>query len=347
MPNLTLYFCQIVDDRWHENRENILNIHKFVDHLVIINGRGTETANGLKKIFGNDLHILKEGQKIPREKRKVYLLDFPWRDDFILSRNQYINIVNKIRESNEDSWFIVSDEDEFFSKRLCKRLRKLCEWADQKKYTLLKVRCRGIELDINNNVVNESIDNYWKDLIFKWKPGLSMSGQKVHHGFSKQYYPREVLNLPDNIKLGRDKEILYEHRKMGKNIIWERSQRNWFIYASNLGETNKLWKPFRELVDKCMEEDGTGKPKTYIDYMNYLKKGNIHQDLKDWMIRYSFEGIKDRDYNKYPKSIAEKYFEENIHPETRTKCGVEYPGSSEIRETFLYYFKTLHTEEKQ
>ena len=86
-------------------------------------------------------------------------------------------------------------------------------------------------------------------------------------------------------------------------------------------------------------------PNTWLDYWEYAKKGNVHQDLKDWYIKYAMEGVKDRDFNKWPKSPTEEYFEHNPHLNGTGHYGLDYPGSSEVREAFKMYFQVLFPEE--
>ena len=88
------------------------------------------------------------------------------------------------------------------------------------------------------------------------------------------------------------------------------------------------------------------KPKLWVDYRDYVKKGNVHQELKDWFIRYALEGIKDRDFTKWPKSPTEIYFETHQHMNGSGNVGMDYPGSSEIREGYKYYFRVLHSKEE-
>ncbi len=350
---LKLYFCQIEWSRWYENEEVIKNIYPYIDFVVVVDGKSNDgTIEGLKKITTKykDNWCIIDGDNLDKvnwedtRKNKMIIVDFPWRDDFIASRQKYIDVVSKLRKQDESSWFILSDTDEYLSVRLRKRLRKLCAWADTKRMKLLKVRCRSVEL-VNGKRIKENMDNYGKELIFKWSPDLAIGGVKVHHGFIPGYLKseKEILELPTFHDDGKDREVLYEHRK-DPFVIWMRSHfRNYFIFGGgpNLGKLQQAWVPLRQILDRVMPKP----PSTWVDYWEYAKKGNVHQDLKDWYIRYAMEGVKDRDFTKWPKSDTEIYFENNPHPEEPNKRGLDYNGSSESREAAKMYFQVLFPEE--
>lgn len=345
-----LYFCMIMWNRWNEAEEVIRNIYPYVSKLVIIDGGSEDgTIEGLCNIHKGDCCTI-TGDNLDYtdwelvRKHKVTLVEYPWKDDFIASRQKYIDVVTKLRKPDESTWFILSDTDEYLSKRLRIRLRKLCAWADDKRLKLLKIRCRSVEM-INGKRNNPHMDNYGKELIFKWSPDLAIGGVKVHHGFQPGYLKSEkdILELPSFHEDGIKKEILYEHRK-DPFVIWQRSHfRNFFIYGGgpNLGKVQQSWKPLRNILDKVMPTP----PKTWVEYWEYAEKGNVHQDLKNWYIKYAMEGVKDRDFTKWPKSDTEIYFENNPHPEEPNKRGLDYNGSSESREAFKMYFQVLFPEE--
>lgn len=343
-----LYFCCIMWNRWPEAEEVIKNIYPYIDRMVVIDGGSVDdTIDGLIEI-SNDDYCFVDGNNLTDMQdidRKMIIVNYSWRDDFIASRQKYIDVVSKLRQQDESSWFILSDTDEYLSKRLRSRLRKLCIWADSKRLKLLKVRCRSVEL-VKGKRIKENMDNYGKELIFKWSPDLAIAGRITHHGFKPGYLKseREILELPSFHEDGIKKEILYEHRK-DPDIIWERAHcRNFFQSGGgdNLLEIQTLWKPFRELLNRIMPE----KSKLWVDYRDYVQKGNVHQDLKDWYIRYALEGVKDRDFTKWPKSDTEIYFETHQHMNGSGNIGMDYPGSSEIREGYKYYYRILHPNEE-
>jgi len=354
-----LYFCMITWNRWNEAEEVIRNIYPYVDYCIIIDGHSTDdTIEGLTKIAEKsndsicyiDWDMVESKGDITSESlnnmraAKMNIVSYKWKDDFIATRQKYIEVVSKLRQQDESSWFILSDTDEYLSLRLRQRLKKLCAWADNKRMKLLKVRCRSVEL-VKGKRIKENMDNYGKELIFKWSPDLAIGGIKVHHGFSPGYLKseKEILELPTLHDDGKDKEILYEHRK-DPFVIWQRSHfRNFFIYGGgdNLGKIQQAWIPLRNILNKIMPKS----PDTWIDYWEYASKGNVHQNLKDWYIKYALEGVKDRDFTIWPKSSTEVYFETHKHMNGSGNVGLDYPGSSEVREAFKMYFQVLFPEE--
>ena len=351
MNKPVLYFCCIMWNRWTEAEKVIRNIYPYVDRIIIIDGGSTDnTIDGLIEISneyegdycfvdGNDMTDTMQDID-----RKMVIVQYPWKDDFIATRQKYIDVVSKLRQPDESSWFILSDTDEYLSERLRKRLRKICTWADDKRLKLIKIRCRSVEM-IKGKRNNPHMDNYGKELIFKWSPKLAIGGIKIHHGYVPGYLTseREIMELPSHHEDGKELEILYEHRK-DPFVIWQRSHfRNFFIYGGgpNLGNLQQSWILLRKILNKVMPQP----PNTWVDYWEYAEKGNVHQELKDWYIKYAMEGIKDRDFNKWPKSDTEIYFENNPHPEEPNKRGLDYNGASEVRESFKMYFQVLHPNE--
>jgi hypothetical protein len=150
----------------------------------------------------------------------------------------------------------------------------------------------------------------------------------------------KVYRVPDKAKDGQ--ELVYYHKKSRKSI-WMRSQRNTWAGGSgdNLGSINKGWVELR----KIMKEIFGRELDTHHEFLAYLEKGNVDKRLKDHMVKYAFEGIKNRDFSKYPKSETEKYFETHEHMNGSGNRGIDWPGSSEMRETAKLYYDILHTEE--
>ena len=75
----------------------------------------------------------------------------------------------------------------------------------------------------------------------------------------------------------------------------------------NAGESQKLWRPFRELVKSITGIDD------WNSFNNYMVEGKIDQRLKDEMVKFRLE--------------------------------TGYDGSSEWREIYKTYFMIYHPEE--
>lgn len=301
--NIKTYFCQMVTNRIDMMKTNLERAFSYFDRFVIVDGGSTDGS----------VEWLKQ-------QPKVELVEFKWCDDFPKSRNQYIKKVGEIRAPDEISICCVADDDEFYSEFTMQHIKDLAAKMLQGNYNQLALRCRSVSFDRDQNRVWESLDNFWKPLIFLWEPGLHYADTHLH----------EVLNSPSGTRQIRagdhadtDKEVLYEHIKQ-ENVIWPRGMRNFYTFGGgpNLGTRQPLWEPFRKLLTAA------GQFENWTAVEGYLKQGNVTQELKDWFIRYRLEGTATSDHG--------------IPHEGRQD---HYDGSSEIRECFLTYFVWYHPEE--
>ena len=195
----------------------------------------------------------------------------------------------------------------------------------QKNINQFAIRCRSVTIDRDMDRVWESLDDFWKPLVFLWEPGIQYADTRLH----------ETLIPPSGVRQVRaqdfadtDHEILYEHIKK-ENVIWPRGMRNFYTFGGgpNLGNRQPLWQPFREILTRAGDfENWTG-----VDA--YLAAGNVTQELKDWLIKYRCEGL---------NSGTD---DEGCGFEHEGRMDDKYDGSSEIRECFLTYFVWYHPEE--
>lgn len=306
--NIKVYFCQMVTNRFEMMRANIERAYPYFDKFVIVDGGSTDGS----------VEWLKEQEKVD-------LVEFKWCDNFPLSRNQYLNRVGELREDGEISLCCVADDDEFYSQFCLEHLRDFALQMLQNNFNQLAIRCRSVSIDREGNRVWESLDDFWKPLIFFWEPGIHYADTRLHETMiqpsgQRQTRAQSFEDTPN--------EILYEHIKQ-ENVIWPRGMRNFYTFGGgpNLGPRQPLWLPFRKLL----EEAGTFENWTEVEA--YLAKGNITQDLKDWLIKYRCEGLHAGEGD------------DGCGFEHEGRMDQKYDGSSEIRECFLTYFVWFHPEE--
>lgn len=321
-----LYFCAITGGRWYDELEiNVRDFYDYVDNLIIVDGNFKEdptTYNELKKIDKDN---------------KVVWVDYPWHNDFPDSRSEYLRNVGRLVTSfdikNMNHWVLRADDDEHYSYDLIKDARRICGIADNMGIDMLAVRVHDREMNKDGSEKSNTTGKYHKGLLYRWNPTLQYIpagwGSPVHETYNHQFRGAELDN-----KSGDNKETkyYYEHIKP-TGEVWRRAHaRNFFIGGGgpNLGQKQPLWIPYVKLVSGIMGKSIND----WKIYDAYLVKGNVDKKLKDWFVQHMLEGVKNRDFKKYPKSKAEK------------ELGLGYDGSSEVREGYKYYFKWLHPEEE-
>jgi len=324
-----IFGCAIIQDRPEQVLPNVKQLLPFVDKMILIDG-------GSKKDMLDELRTLGD---------KVMIVDYKWRDNFPLSRQQYLDTVGKVKKPNKDAWVLRFDSDEFISLSFLQRLDRLIQYAYQENYNGLGIRCRGITVDRNNIETHTNLDDYWKMLCYKWYPDLCYTAGGaglVHEGYNKGY---RIFNVPAKEERGRDEELVYLHVKTQGDTWGRASSRNLVVGGGgpNLGEKQKLWKPLLLLIKKYVENYNT-----YHDYAAYLEKGNIAQELKDFFIKYAFEGEIDKskiwkDYCILNGIVNEGY---DFISDSEKSMGFGYNGASEVKEMYKYYFRWLHQEEE-
>lgn len=320
--------CAIIQGRPEQVLPNLKQTYPYVDYYALIDG-------------GSDQSMLDDIKAIDKD-NKINIIKFPWRDNFPLSRNQYLINAGKLRDPKKELYIMRFDSDEFISVAFLERMKKLILWARQNRYDGLGIRAYDITVDLGGNKVSTSLANWWKMLVYNWKPGLEY--RSANYGRVHEYYnlPLKQFNIPAKEERGIENALLYKHVKT-QGEVWQRAHaRNFYISGGGdqLGELSSPWLEFKALV----AEIGLGF-KTSHDYDAYLQKGNVDERLKKFFIRYMLEGETNRDFSKYPKSDTEKYFETHQHLNGSGKTGIGYPGSSEVREGFKYYFEWLHNDE--
>jgi hypothetical protein len=319
-----LFFVCITGQRWNELKINIEKFYDAVDYLIVIDGNFKEDPTTNEELKKRD------------KDQKIIWVDFPWCDNFPLSRSKYLETVGMIIKSfdikNKSIWVCRADDDEYYSDKLIQNLRRICSTADDRGVEMLGIRVHDISLDKEGNELSNSTGDYHKGLVYKWREGLRYipagNGSPVHETYN---YGFRGIELDNKSGENKDTPYYYEHvKKQGE--VWRRAHaRNFFIGGGgpNLGDKQPLWQPYRKLVFEVLGKEITD----WKEYDDYLVKGDIDRRLKMWFIKHSQEGIEERDLKKYPLSLAEK------------ELGMNYDGASEVREGYKYYFEWLHPKE--
>jgi len=278
-------------------------IHQ-VDAFVYVDGskEGEDgVASWLKETYGDKVHIVHK----------------PWCDDFTGHRTLYLDYVGEhFIGPDIDTWVIVSDTDEKFSDKLALGIRPIIDQARKAGRDMLEVRCRSATVSMENwrEEVWESMDDFHKPLVFRYFEGMCYWAARSEVTGNRNSL-HEALRSNGRfvwtpIKL-QDKGVLYYSHIKRENVIWIRGVRNFVVGGGgpNLNEKQPLWIPFRNIVAEVLGRDDY----TYLDVLDYFKKGNIDKRL--W----------------------------NMILEHRNEDG--YDGASEVRELFYTYFLLYNPDE--
>lgn len=276
--------------------EVIANLEKvlpYVDSATIIDGGSTD-----------DTIIYMRNWSQVEPKLRFYVC--PWQDDFPAQRNNYVKRINEIAKPGD--WVLTCDPDEFFATLALEKLHAAADRAEKDGNNMVGFQSRSVSLKGSTRVY-DNLDEYWKQLFFKWDPAFHYTGFKCHEG--KGGIPHNIMNT----------SLEYEHVKQ-ENVIWVRGCRNSFVAGGgpNLGDHNPIWKKARTLIRKKVGID------SWHEFYKYMVAGNIDAEIKQLMIDHMYEGTP----KAGPNALSNKTWD----------------GSSEWREWYRTYFRVLHPEEE-
>jgi hypothetical protein len=200
-------------------------------------------------------------------------------------------------ENGYEYYILVSDPDELFEKKTFENLLNIATFLEKTGYNAAGFQCRSVSLKGPKRVW-ESLDDYWKHLFYRYEKGLHYVGN-----------PHEGMRMPSGFKM-LNTNFIYEHIKQD-NVIYKRGARNSFVGGGgkNVGSKNLLWVELKGLIKKHY-----GKDLSWHEYEEKMLKGNLPQEIKEWIIK------------------------------ARLDDG--WDGASEMREHYKYYFRILHTSRR-
>ncbi len=230
-----------------------------------------------------------------------------WHDNFVEPRNYYLHLARQL----SCGFVVVSDGDEHFDEHFLKNLRVILSQlntGENQKIGIIRIKPHDSWTDDENgnpvNPPNVSIPkDYWKGLLLRLTPEL----QYIGVGEMKNVHEDIVSSLQQTVL---PDEFFYVHEKSHKYDIFPHAFRNWFIGGGgeNMGVKNPHFVDLKKITDRL-------DIKTWYQLNDYLKKGNIDQEFKEFL-------IKGKD----------------------VQC---HSWDSEYRDSYSYYFKNLHPEELQ
>jgi glycosyltransferase involved in cell wall biosynthesis len=272
---MRITYCMMTYNRLYETMQCIARVKPYVDRVVVVDGGSNDdTIITLRNYDGVELYL------------------HPWEDNFPQQRTNYLTHAGE--DNGGTDWVLVSDPDELFSVDALKNMRKEIESAGP--YNMLAFESNSVSMK-GPKIVHHRQDKYWKALLFKWNKGIHYIGN-----------PHETLVIEKGHRV-KNLPYHYYHIKQD-NVTWHRGARNAWVGGGgpNMGERQKLWKPFKDLV-----KAKTG-IESWVDFDKYMIKGNIDSEIRDQLIEFRKE--------------------------------VGYDGSSEWREFYKTYFRIYHPEEE-
>lgn len=272
---MKIAYCMMTMNRLYDTMKCIERVKPYVDRIVVVDGGSVDdTILTLRNYDGVELYI------------------HPWEDNFSKQRTNYLKHAGD--DNGGTDWVLVSDPDELFSEEALENMRKEIDNAGP--HNMLAFESNSVSM-MGPKVCHHSHDKYWKPLLFKWDQNIHYIGN-----------PHETLIIDKGPRI-KNLQYRYYHIKQ-ENMTWHRGARNAWIGGGgpNLGTKQKLWKPFRILVQSKTDIQ------TWADFDVYMIKGNIDDEIKKCICAFKNE--------------------------------TGYDGASEWREFYKTYFRIYHPEEE-
>jgi hypothetical protein len=273
MNDVKIFYCTICQFP-EEALPNSYRVKPYVDEIVVVHNQSVIAQ--VKSEFddlGATLHYV------------------DWKEDFSYKRNQYIQKTGDIiREKGEscgytknNTWMLVSDIDEFPSLYLLEHLKTLITKAEIQNSTICTINAhdifikgegtpspftfipRSLEEISKDEIISQSIGNYYKELLVKYQTKLEYQG-KVHHTLHGSSL--KIMQAP--------KDYYYDHIKTNADLH-SHGCRNWFIGGGGVQEFSQKWKDMRSITDKYGFD-------TWEKMEKAMKIGNIHFDILQFFV---------------------------------------------------------------
>ena len=289
---MKIHACLMTQNEQKDLVENVTLLLRYVDSVTIVDG-------------GSNDQTIPYMRNWSQKNSKIRFFIHPWQDNFPAQRNNYLARVSEV--ATDGDWLLCLDPDEFVHEDSLKVLRTCISEAETKGCNMVGFQCFSQSYK-GEVCVWENKDQYWKRFLIKWSPSLKYGavGGQVHEFLGG--LDQRIWDPSNNINSLTP--LFYDHRKQ-ENIIWQRGLRNmWIGGGGPNGQHDHIndWKKLRDISSRLGHND-------WHSFYKYLLKGNIDQELKDWMVEHMNDSWGD--------------------------------GSSEFREAYKTYFRLLHPEEEK
>lgn len=273
-----IIFCQMTQNRLDETRACVERVLPYVDKVVILDGGSIDDT-----IF--------YFRNWAMEEPKLEFSVIPWNDKFYEQRTNYLRIADGIAEPGD--YILVSDPDEMFDIELLEKLPKIANAMEKHGANVGCFQSRSVTMR-GNKRVHENLDDYWKHLFYRWEPGMYYIGN-----------PHETLVIPSKFKVVNF-GLVYEHVKQ-ENVTWHRGARNFVVWGVGRNPLHdpdqikmKVWLGLKELRER------NNLPDKWHAFDLYLMRGNVHTELKEWMINH--RNVDNFEFASEAREIYKLYF---------------------------------------
>ena len=270
VPNIKVTLCMASFNRLEESKIWIRRHAKFADRVIIIDGG---SRDGSIEYFNSqeckDLNV------------ECYV--HPWVDNPPEQRTRYLYLI-------DNGWVLVLDCDELLELPALYKLKLLAKEAEDKGCTGVAFIAHDIQVDPEGGVY-ECASNYYNRLFFKAIDGMKYMG-----------HTHVALVRPGLRDSCMKTHYKYYHIKPWADVYFRGCRNYWTTSACAQNTTNDSnWQEFKCLTKK----HGFN---YFYEFADYMKKGNINQEFKDWFIKMKEEE------NPEARSWFDSYFV-FLHPE--------------------------------
>ncbi len=277
--------CCVTVPRLNNLRRLVPKVLPYVDRFVLILGR-------------QDPEVLEYLNGLP-EAYKLDLVDYPWRDNFADSYNQYIKQVS-------GGWMLMLDDDEVPSDSLLETLDEYINESDNgNKFCCVEFCANPIYL-ADGREHDNGPTNYYRQLLVHWNSNLQYRGgpKSGMHQFLVGHQNGRLVRSPHVYY--HIKSVSDEHRNAARNFwiagIWR--------HGTNEGEIPTSLLRLRAIVKEEYPE-----VKSFMDLDDIFIAGNISQRVKDWMTEIYEKHRTNPDMNE-GRAVCSYYFS-HLHPEEK------------------------------
>ena len=281
MRQETITFACMTTPRLPNLKRLLPKVLPYVDRAVIVIGKKDDEAIEYLKSLGP----------------KMTIVFRKWDDNFANQWNEYLRHVSS-------GWVLICDDDEVPSQPLLESLDKLVNASQQgNNFCCVEFCANPIYLADGKEHDNGPTD-YYRQIFFR------KTGQMHYRGGTKTGCHQFLVGYQNN-RIVKSKEVYYHIKSVSDEH--RNAARNYFIYGIWLhgsadGDQREEWHELKAILKRTNPE-----VETWTDMERLMIAGNIHEDLKAWMVKWYQKFNGHSDYNEM-RAVVSYYFQ-HLHPD--------------------------------